>query len=183
VVARPRGSFVPKPIRRIVTGHTPEGRSTIISDEAAPQVTAGADPEGGSTVLWVTDRTPASNAGNEDAAPAGIRNPIPPPSPGGTLIRVVDFLPSSRAVASATALAGVHHTPERSQRHAGFHQTDTVDYAVVLEGEVWAVLDEAETLMKPGDVLIQRGTYHSWDNRSNRVCRILFVLIDAEPLK
>jgi len=173
---------MPKPVRRVVTGHTAAGRSTIVSDEPAPQVTPGAEPDGGSTVLWVTDRAPASNVGNADAAPAGVRNPVPPPSPGGTLLRILDYLPSSRATPSATALAGVHHTPERTQRHPGFHQTDTVDYAIVLEGEVWAVLDEAETLLKPGDVLIQRGTYHAWDNRSDKVCRILFVLIDAAPL-
>jgi quercetin dioxygenase-like cupin family protein len=173
---------MPKPIRRVVTGHTPEGRSTIVMDEPAPQVSAGADPEGGSTVLWVTDRAPAWNAGNADAAPAGVRNPVPPPSPGGTILRVVDFLPSSRATSPATALSGVHHTPERSKRHPGFHQTHTVDYAIVLEGEVWAILDEAETLLKPGDVLIQRGTFHAWDNRSDQVCRIAFVLIDAAPL-
>jgi quercetin dioxygenase-like cupin family protein len=74
----------------------------------------------------------------------------------------------------------VHHTEERSARHPGFHQTDTIDYAIVLEGEVWAVLDEAETLLKAGDVLIQRGTYHAWDNRGDQVCRIAFILIDAQ---
>jgi quercetin dioxygenase-like cupin family protein len=174
---------MPRPIRRVVTGHTPDGRSTIITDEPAPQVSPGAAPDVGSTVLWVTDSAPARNAGNADAAPAGVRNPVPPPSPGGTILRIVDFAPASRATgAPASALAGVHHTADRSAKHPGFHQTDTVDYAVVLEGEVWAVLDETETLLKPGDVLIQRGTYHAWDNRSDHVCRILFVLIDAEPL-
>jgi quercetin dioxygenase-like cupin family protein len=172
-----------KPIRRVVTGHTPEGRSTIVMDEPAPQVTPGARPEGGSTVLWATDRAPASNAGNADAAPAGVRNPVPPPWRGGTILRVVDFVPAAWApAASASALSGVRHTPDRTARHPGFHQTDTVDYALVLEGEIWAVLDEAETLLKPGDVLIQRGTFHAWDNRSDQVCRVLFVLIDADPL-
>jgi hypothetical protein len=174
---------MPKPIRRILTGHTAEGRSTIVMDEPAPQVNAGAFPDTGSTVLWVTDHSPASNAGNADAAPAGVRNPVPPPWRGGTILRVVDFAPSSRGTpAPATWLAGAHSTPERIARHPGFHQTDTVDYAIVLEGEVWAVLDEAETLLKPGDVLIQRGTFHAWDNRSDDVCRVLFVLIDAEPV-
>ncbi len=174
---------MPKPVRRVVTGHTPEGRSTIISDEPAPQVNAGATPDTGSVVLWVTDSAPASNAGNADAAPAGVRNPVPPPSPGGTIFRIVDFAPaSSGAAAPAAQLPGVHHTEERSARHPGFHQTDTVDYALVLEGEVWAVLDEAETLLKAGDILIQRGTYHAWDNRSNDVCRIAFILIDANPV-
>ncbi len=174
---------MPKPVRRVVTGHTPEGRSTIIADEPAPQVNPGPTPDTGSVVLWVTDSAPASNAGNADTAPAGVRNPVPPPSRGGTIFRIVDFAPSSRgAAAPASALSGVHHTDDRSARHPGFHQTDTVDYAIVLEGEVWAIMDEAETLLKAGDVLIQRGTYHAWDNRSNDICRMAFVLIDANPL-
>ena len=57
-----------------------------------------------------------------------------------------------------------------------------MDYAICLEGEIWAVLDEDETLMRPGDVLIQRGTFHAWSNRSDRVSRMAFILIDAEPL-
>jgi Cupin domain len=171
---------MPKPIRRVVTGHTPEGQSTIVMDEPAPQVYPGADVDAGSTVLWVTDRAPASNAGNDDAAPENLRNPIPPPWRGGTILRVVDFVPSSRGRGALRSPEGVHQTAERSARHPGFHQTNTVDYAVVLEGEIWAVLDEAETLLKPGDVMIQRGTFHAWDNRSDAVARVLFVLIDAE---
>src|ERR1051326_2613325 len=102
---------MPKPIRRGVTRHTPEA---------------------GPTVLWVTDTSPASCAGNEDAAPAGVRNPVPPPWRGGTIFRVVDFPPASRGTAApAAALAGVHHTEERSARHPGFHQTNTIDYAIV----------------------------------------------------
>jgi quercetin dioxygenase-like cupin family protein len=76
-------------------------------------------------------------------------------------------------------LAGVQHDEAHSARHPGFHKTDTIDYALVLEGEVWAILDEAETLLKAGDVLIQRGTFHAWDNRSESVCRIAFILLDA----
>ena len=174
---------MPRSVRRVVTGLTPEGRSTIVMDGPAPQVSQGADPEGGSTVLWVTRSAPASNAGNEEAAPAGVRNPVPPADKGGSIFRIVDFLPSSRVTpAPASALSGVHHTDDRSARHPGFHMTDTIDYALVLEGEVYAILDEAETLLKAGDVLIQRGTYHAWDNRSDKVCRIAFILIDAEPL-
>ena len=172
---------MPKPVRRVLTGHTPAGRSTIIADEPAPQVNAGATPDAGSVVLWVTDSAPASNAGNADAAPAGVRNPVPPPSRGGTIFRIVDFAPAARGgAAPASALSGVHHSEERSARHPGFHQTDTVDYAIVLEGEVWAILDEAETLLKAGDILIQRGTYHAWDNRSDRPARMVFILLAAE---
>jgi quercetin dioxygenase-like cupin family protein len=149
-------------------------------DGPAPQVNQGAHPDGGSTVLWVTDQAPASNAGTDDAAPAGVRTPVAPPWRGGSVFRIVDFVPSSQA--TPTAVQGVHHSEERSKRHPGFHMTDTVDYALVLEGEVWAVLDDTETLLKAGDVLIQRGTYHAWDNRSEQVCRIAFILIDAEPV-
>jgi hypothetical protein len=174
---------MPRPVRRVVTGLTPDGRSTIIMDGPSPQVSQGADPEGGSTVLWVTRESPAKNTGSEDAAPAGVRNPVPPADKGGSILRIVDFLPASRvAPGPARAMAGVHHTEERSARYAGFHMTDTIDYAIVLDGEVYAVLDDAETLLKAGDVLIQRGTFHAWDNRSDAVCRIAFVLIDAEPL-
>lgn len=171
---------MPKPVRRVVTGHTPEGKSTIVMDEPAPQVNAGAAPDAGSTVLWTTSSAPASYAGNEDAAPAGVRNPVAPPWKGGSIFRIVDFPPAARGEAApASALAGVQHDQAHSARHPGFHKTETVDYALVLEGEVWAILDEAETLLKAGDVLIQRGTFHAWDNRSDAVCRIAFVLIDA----
>jgi uncharacterized cupin superfamily protein len=76
---------------------------------------------------------------------------------------------------------GVHVSAEGRKRHVMFHTTDTVDYAIVLEGEIWAVLDDAETLMKQGDVLVQRGTGHAWSNRSDKYCRMAFILIDAEP--
>ena len=87
----------------------------------------------------------------------------------------------------ATRRQKVHDSQDRSadfrRRHGGFHATDTVDYAICLEGEVWAVLDEDETLMRAGDVLIQRGTYHAWDNRSDTIARMAFILIDAQPLR
>ena len=104
---------------------------------------------------------------------------------GGTVVRITDIVPDKERAYSPDELRrrNCKTTPERSARHPGFHATDTVDYAVCLEGEVWAVLDEDETLMRPGDVLIQRGTYHAWSNRSDRICRMLFVLIDAEPLR
>ena len=68
-----------------------------------------------------------------------------------------------------------------SPRHPGFHKTDTIDYVIVLEGEIYALMDEGEVLMKQGDVLIQRGTNHAWSNRTDKPCYIMFVLIDAKP--
>lgn len=114
-------------------------------------------------------------------APGGRQIPVPPEHPGGSVFRIVDFMPG--AVPRFGPESHIEQTAERAARHPGFHLTHTVDYAIVLEGEVWAVLDETETLLKAGDVLIQRGTYHAWDNRSDRVCRIAFVLLDAVPLQ
>ena len=69
-----------------------------------------------------------------------------------------------------------------NKRHPGFHKTDTIDYAIVLSGEIYALMDEGEVLLKAGDVLIQRGTNHAWSNRTEEPCCVAFVLIDAEPV-
>ena len=68
------------------------------------------------------------------------------------------------------------------ERHPMMHRTKSIDYAIVLSGEIWAVMDVGETKMRAGDVLIQRGTNHAWANRSNRPARVAFVLIDAKPV-
>ena len=66
-------------------------------------------------------------------------------------------------------------------RHPGMHKTDTVDYALVLDGEIWALMDKGETLLKAGDCFVQRGTNHAWSNRSDKACRVAFTLVSAEP--
>ncbi len=175
---------MPGKVRRIVTGVNDAGRSYIVSDTSLPtgDVPSGEPVRAG---LWITDSAPASNEGTADPVPDGVINKIAPPGRGGSVIRIVDMLPESVRRGSPEELArrGAKTTPDRSAKHPGFHMTDTIDYAVCLEGEVHALLDEGETLMRPGDVLIQRGTYHAWSNRSDKPCRMLFVLIDAEPLK
>ncbi|MCA2183594.1 cupin domain-containing protein [Nonomuraea cavernae] len=109
------------------------------------------------------------------------------PPAGGTVIRAIDFPPESAdaeerrrqaAGTFAAIFADVEYQPS-SDRHPSMHTTDTVDYAIVLEGEIHAVLDKDETLMRAGDVLIQRGTRHAWSNRSDRMARVVFVLIDG----
>ena len=70
----------------------------------------------------------------------------------------------------------------KNARHPGFHKTDSIDYAIVLSGEIYALMDEGEVLLKAGDVLIQRGTSHAWSNRTEQPCCVAFVLIDAEPV-
>ncbi len=174
---------MPGKVRRIVTGHNQAGRSCIVSDTLLPieDVPEGEPIRAG---IWMTRSAPASNTDPTDPAPDGVIFRTAPPDRGGTVIRIVDIAPAKVRPYDPAEMArrGCLTTPERSAIDPGFHATDTVDYAVCLEGEIWAVLDEDETLMRPGDVLIQRGTYHAWSNRSDRMARMLFVLIDAEPL-
>jgi hypothetical protein len=173
-----------RPVRRIVTGHNKAGRSVFVMDGDAPDVLpALATPKMMLTLIWRTTTSPASYAGNDDMAPAGLRVPTAPQQRGGTVFRIADFPPDSElGDLSQVDMArhGVQVSVEGRKRHVLFHTTDTVDYAIVLEGEIWAVLDDDEVLMKQGDVLVQRGTGHAWSNRSDKYCRVAFILIDAE---
>lgn len=174
-----------KPIRRIVTGHDSDGHSIFLSDGPAPSVLRPQQsPNVGLTDLWETTETPASNAGRDDAAARPVHL-IPPPR--GSIFRVVEFPPDKERnygdQAKVFAEYGAAHAMDhKAPRHPGFHKTDTVDYAIVLDGEIWALMDVGETLMRAGDCLVQRGTNHAWSNRSDRPCRVAFVLIDAAPV-
>src|SRR5947208_11600719 len=172
---------MPGKVRRIVTAVNEAGRSYILSDTHFPpgELAPGELLRVG---LWVNE-VPASNRGTHDPVPDGVIVQTPPPK-GGALIRITDYPPDAHRERAPTSAErpGRKTTPDRLAKHPGFHATDTLDYAVCLEVEIWAVMDEGETLMRAGDVLIQRGTFHAWANRSDRPCRVLFVLIDAEPL-
>ena len=173
-----------RPIRRIVTGHNADGLSCIVSDGPSPSVrTIPERPGYRVTNLWCTSAGPPHV--DEPDAIAGHQG-LPPPA-SGTLIRVVDYPPEAGDAAerkrqlTATfgqLFTGTDHRP--NGKHAGMHITDTIDYAIVLDGEIFAILDTEETLMRAGDILIQRGTAHAWANRSDRPARVAFVLIDAE---
>ena len=175
---------MPGKVRRIVTGVNSAGRSCILSDTRLPtaEVAPGEPVRAG---LWITNAAPSSNTEAADPAPDGVITRIPPAHRGGTVLRVIDIPPEKKTAAlgpDELRRRGAKTTPDRSARHPGFHATDTVDYAICLEGEIWAILDEGETLMRPGDVMIQRGTHHAWANRSDALCRMAFVLVDAHPL-
>ena len=170
------------PIRRIVTGHDAEGRACIVEDAPAAAVRTVPDRPGYRAVnVWRTNRTPAL-MDEEDSIDAhqGI---LPPDS--GTILRIIDFPPEPADPAErdrrirATFGGMFKDATHDGRKHPGMHRTDTVDYAICLEGEIWSVMDEGETLMRAGDVLIQRGTNHAWANRSQKTARIAFVLIDA----
>jgi hypothetical protein len=173
----------PGKVRRVVTGVNEAGRSYVLSDRLIP---TEATPDGSfrRIGIWLTDTAPASNEGKAELIPDGNTEHVVPQGKGGTAIRIVDIPPEREwaALPSLMTSNGVVTDPARSARHPGFHKTATVDYAVCLEGEVWMLLDEGETVLRAGDVIVQRGTYHAWSNRSDRVCRVLIVMVDADPL-
>ncbi|MFT0174027.1 cupin domain-containing protein [Paraburkholderia mimosarum] len=170
-----------RPVRRIITDTNAQGKSYFQSDAAAPNRTARPGLPI-AHVLWATGEARAPGA---DPAPAGHAFDFH--SRGGSLLRIVDFPPDETY--DATQLKqfldanGVRDNG--NPRHFWFHKTESLDYAFVLDGEIWALLDEGEKLMRAGDVLIQRATNHSWANRSGKPCRMAFVLLDlvkGEPL-
>lgn len=137
------------------------------------------------TLLWVTDSVPADLSNPEDAANKKVG--VAPPR-GGTIFRVIEFAPEREVKADHETrlriFQGLGLAPEGDSREKprdpGMHRTKTVDYALILSGEIDMVLDDSEVHLKAGDVVIQRGTNHSWVNRGDWPCRIAFVLIDAK---
>lgn len=176
-------------IRRIVTGHDAQGRAIVTEDQLAPSVHTNPKRVGYHlTQLWMTDQTPAY-VGNE-ADPTSRPLKLEPPK-NGTVVRIIEFGPEGEWLekidaqgskvawgALGTQTASTNQTGQA--KHPFMHRTQTVDYALVLEGEITLVLDEEEVLMKTGDFLVERGTNHAWANRSGKMCRVLFVLIDGQ---
>jgi len=167
-----------KPVRRIVTGHR-DGKAVVMYDSAAPNQKWRQSACLVSTLLWVTDETPADISGAADRAAREIG--VPPPA-NGSIFRVVDFPPEQGARSRDAILREMGIAGEGAARHHGMHRTCSVDYAVVLEGEIDMLLDDAEVHLKAGDVLVQQGTNHAWVNRGTQPCRIAFVLIDAREI-
>ena len=177
-------------VRRIVTGHDAEGRAVIQEDGAAPRVVRiGGEIGPLFHEIWNTQETPARiDRGSGEPAETGIQ--LAPPR-NGTRIRVLDIPPEDERLAALSAEeAKAHfaevgageassHSDDGRSRHHLMHRTETVDYGIVLEGEVTLILDVGETIVRAGDIVIQRGTNHGWANRSGRNCRIAFILIDG----
>jgi len=172
-------------IRRVVTGLDRKGKSIFISDGEAPNVMEMASMPGlAITDLWRTGSAPASNSGNADSAAGRIK--LEPP-PSGTILRIVEFPPDAawRGTADpkkAFASIGASGAPDPGASDALMHATATVDYIIVIKGEIWAILDEGEKLLKPGDILVQRGTNHSWSVRGHEPAIVVAVLVGAKPV-
>ena len=146
---------MPEVPRRIVTGHDEAGKSVVLSDAPTPKTL-----DIGTAVfheLWATSAVPAAIDATE---PEPTARPLrTPPDPNGIVVRMTEMSPGAASP---------------------MHRTETVDVGIVLDGETWLLLDDgSETRMGAGDVVIQRGTNHAWENRSERVVRMAFVMIDG----
>ncbi len=144
-------------IRRVVTGHDEQGRAKVIIDETTTNV-ASQRPGAEYSVIWSTEGFPLSNDGNADPSHKKIGTTID----NGTVFRIVSFGP------------GV--VPRN-------HRTDSIDYAVVMSGEIDMDVDGSSVHLKAGDVLVQRGTVHNWINNGTEPCVIAFSLIAARPVE
>jgi quercetin dioxygenase-like cupin family protein len=174
------------PVRRVVTGHDSTGRSVIQFDgpvSPSPQLPTD-------VASWVTNKSPASNAGRADPI-AGTASLEPPAN--GSVFRFVMFPPSSalagmsadeieRLMAGLFEQLGATHTRVDTKRGPGMHKTKTTDYIIVLSGEITLMLDDGEVDLKPFDVIVQRGTNHAWVNRGSTPALLAAILIDAAPV-
>ena len=176
-------------IRRVVTGHDKNGKAVILEDREAPNVRTNALRPGHiSTELWKTHATPAPITREEADPTDGPKIQIPPRN--GTVFRISEIGPETEAIHNIDADQAREifkamgneqgSTFGQNQRHPYMHRTQTIDYAVVLEGEITMLVDEDEVHLKAGDVVIQRGTNHAWSNRSKKPVKMLYVLIDGE---
>ena len=142
-------------VRRVVTGHDNSGRAIVSIDEVTKNVQS-ARPGASASVIWTTEGFPVDNSGNEDTSGRKVGTTLA----GGTIFRIVEFGPG---------VAGRNH------------RTDSIDYAVIISGEIDMDIDGANVHLKAGDVLVQRGTIHNWINKGTAPCVIAFILIDAKP--
>jgi len=180
---------MPNPVRRVVTGHDTQGRSIVVSDGPAPFVHINpADPEWYSTDVFRSVGVPAAIAAHPTETTEGPRRQLP--TPRGTVIRVNNFPPEPESVRRMTpedsqrAFASLGNaraaTFGKGGRHPLMHRTETIDYAIVVSGEITMLLDVGEVVLQAGDILVQCGTNHAWVNRSNAAAVVIFVLIDGE---
>jgi quercetin dioxygenase-like cupin family protein len=147
-------------VRRVVTGHNAEGKAIVKIDDIAPtRPPRDVNSPNEVALVWTTEGFPVNNDGDEDGAKREVGITLP----GGTVFRVVSFGPGN---------------PDMN------HRTDSVDYAVVMSGEIDMELDDGASVhLKAGDVLVQRGTIHNWKNRGTEPCLIAFILISAKPVE
>lgn len=174
-------------IHRVVTGHDAAGKAVVASNGPLPtSVEIAAIPGTVFHEVWATSETPALLDNGADPTLGALM--LPPPK-HGTRMRFVD-IPPDTAEFLAHGSAQMHDafqqigdtaasTVKADSPHPLMHRTESIDYGIVIEGEMTLVLDDSEVLLKPGSVVVQRGTNHAWANRSGQPCRMLFILVDG----
>lgn len=175
-------------LRRVVTGHDKAGKAVVLSDGIPPNVIRPAHQPGlAFHELWHTDASPAPVTATESEPTDRYTETAPPPH--GTIIRIVDIPPegedgpdfdkeTARALFEQVGLAeNAEHTIPG--RHPLMHRTESIDYGVVLDGQIVLLLDDSEVVLEAGDMVVQRGTIHAWTNRTDKITRMLFVLTDG----
>ncbi|MEE2662004.1 MAG: cupin domain-containing protein [Pseudomonadota bacterium] len=172
-------------IRRVVTGHDTNGKSIFMWDDNATAVKEMESMPGlALTDLWQTNGAPANNTGNTDVTDRPV---VLEPPPNGSVFRLVEFPPDTAWRDRADAIDAFDsidagHAPVKGSDDPMMHKTSTVDYLIVIKGEIWAILDDSEVCLKQGDTMIQRGTNHSWSVRTDEPCLLAAVLINADPI-
>lgn len=171
-------------IRRVVTGHDANGKAIVVSDAPATNVLQRPNRPGVTlTNLWQSDTVPTVYDGPEETVDGPF---VLHPPKGGAVFRIVEFEPEDPDVLktldgrAAFADMGAADNIVENARHPFMHRTDSVDYAVILTGEITMLLDDSEVQLKAGDVVVQRGTNHAWSNRGSETCLIAFILVDAQ---
>lgn len=149
--------------RRIVTGHDENGVSIVLSDGPVPVWKELPEDRVAFQEIWLTEQSPALITAAEPSEPTQRTLQVPPPH-GGTKIRINEFLPGGLG-------------PDGLQ--SPVHRTESIDYGIVLEGEITLILDDSEVTATAGDIIIQRGTSHAWANRTDRPARVVFVLVSG----
>lgn len=174
-----------KAVRRVVTGHDQQGQAVVLQDSTAPNMFCPPMREGVQVNnIWRhVGGVPEVGWSTEEACPYGSKIPLLPPIEGGAVFRVIEFSPEGpwidkvrRSASNWLPLTGVDEDP----RHPLMHRSETIDYGVVLSGEIVLMLDKEEVELRAGDVFVQRGTNHAWSNRSSLPCRVAFVLVTAK---
>jgi mannose-6-phosphate isomerase-like protein (cupin superfamily) len=176
-------------IRRVVTGHDAHGKAIVISDGMAPFVhTVPMRPGYASTDIWRTGDSPAPIAAHPEDPTPGPRRQMP--TKRGTVLRINTLAPESEALRNLDAdqvkevFSSMGNqkasTFASTGRQPMMHRTETIDYVIVLSGEVTMLLDDTEVVLRAGDVMVQCGTNHAWSNRGTEPCQIAFVLVDGE---
>jgi mannose-6-phosphate isomerase-like protein (cupin superfamily) len=170
-------------IRRVVTTVDKDGKAVVLFDGANPHKVVRPNRSVTSRLVWVTDQTPADISGTADRAATNIG--IAPPH-NGSVFRIIDIPPMTPEIEKLDK-DYLHkqigdHAPKKGQppRHPLMHRTLTIDYAIIMQGEIDMLLDDSELHLKAGDVVVQQGTNHAWVNRGSEPCRIAFVLIESK---